>query len=584
MRKIFLLKNKKETQKGAAMLVSVIFFIFISLAIVGGLTSPVIQQYKIVSANTNSVEAYYLAESGVEDVYYRILNNQPINTSENLDLGNNSTTTMVTNLGSDQKKIESLGDAEGHQRKSSILISTGAGASFNYGVQVGEGGLYFNDGTLNGNVYSNGPIYGDSSSAINGTAISANSPDFSADQESGSGNPTANVNFGNNNLTQDIAQSFQISKAGPLTKIVFYIKKIGTPNDAVVKIYSNNNGNPGTLLASSTLSQSLLTTSYGWIEVAFSSPANLNLNTTYWFVIDASTSTSKYYTLGAGENIYNNGLAKIGRLGTSWNSTSPATLDYFFKIYLEGSGGLIMGTSGQWNKIPISGNAQAHNVTYVSAGGNIYCQTGTLNNKLCDTSQPDPIYIPFPVSEANLDLWKDEAFAGGVYNGNYSVGWAGATLGPKKVVGNLSVAGGGTLTVTGPLWITGNLTLAGGGKIKLAASYGQNDGVIIVDGTISVSGGGNATGSGTAGSYLMLVSLNSSEDAISVQGGAGAMVAYAPYGTITLSGGASLKEATGYKIVLDGGSTLTYETGLANMNFSTGPSGSWSLDSWKETE
>jgi hypothetical protein len=313
----------------------------------------------------------------------------------------------------------------------------------------------------------------------------------------------------------------------------------------------------------------------------------LEQNTTYWLVVDASTSSTKYYTIGATSGGYANGIGKIGQQGGTWNNTTPSGLDYYFNIYLGGVTGLIAGSSGsQWNQLHIgtvSGTAQAHTVNYTNATGNIYCQTGTGNNKSC-TAQTDPVYIDFPVSDANINTWKDEAEAGGTYNGNYSVGWAGATLGPKKIVGNLTVSGGGTLTVAGTLWVTGNIVLDGGGTIQLASSYGTNDGVLVADGNITISGGGHATGSGTTGSYIMMLSTSNSGSAASISGGAGAVIVYAPNGTINISGGAALKEATGYKMFISGGSSITYESGLANNNFSSGPSGSWSVQTWQEDQ
>ncbi len=317
-----------------------------------------------------------------------------------------------------------MGDVSTYQRQLDLTLSTNTGISFNYGVQVGQGGIYLSgSGTVNGNVYSNGPITGDSSAVITGTAISS------------------------------------------------------------------------------------------------------------------------------------------------------------------GASGLIEGNShSKWNQLHIgtvSGSAQAHTVNYTNATGNIYCQTGTGNNKSC-ISQPDPTYVDFPISDTQIAGWKEEAEAGGVSNGDYSVGWAGATLGPKKIIGNLTVSGGGILTLTGTLWVTGNIVLSGGGTIKLASSYGSNDGVIINDGTVTVSGGGHATGSGTAGSYLMMLSTSSDSSAITVSGGAGAVIVYAPSGTINISGGASLKEATAYRMLISGGSSITYESGLTNNNFSSGPSGSWFVKSWGE--
>ncbi|MDD3662822.1 MAG: hypothetical protein PHT84_03075, partial [Candidatus Pacebacteria bacterium] len=81
-----------------------------------------------------------------------------------------------------------------------------------------------------------------------------------------------------------------------------------------------------------------------------------------------------------------------------------------------------------------------------------------------------------------------------------------------------------------------------------------------------------------------LYSKSSSTSAATISGGAGAMIIYAPNGTINISGGAALKEATGYRIVVSGNGSITYESGLTNNNFSSGPSGSWSIDNWSETE
>ncbi|HAS81077.1 MAG: hypothetical protein UR25_C0005G0008 [Candidatus Nomurabacteria bacterium GW2011_GWE1_32_28] len=580
-------QKKVNNQSGAAMLVSIVFFLFISLAIISGLVSPSIREFKNANVDLSSKRSFFLAESGIEDAFYRILKNKMIGTNENITLDSNSTTTTITTLEGGEKQIMSLGDVSNYERQIGLKLSTGSGVSFNYGVQVGQGGINLvGSGTVNGNIYANGPITGDGSAIITGTAISANSPALAADQENGVGIPDYNVTFGNTNSTQDIAQSFKVGTESPLNKIQIYVKKVGNPSNATVKIVNDVNGNPGTTIyASGTLSASAVTTSYGWLNITFSSNPLLDVATTYWLILDASTSSSKYYVIGASNNGYLNGVGKIGQSSGIWNNTTPEGLDYYFGIYLGGFNGLIQGNSlSQWNQLhvgTISGSAQAHTVNYTNATGNIYCQTGTGNNKPC-ILQTDPTYIDFPVSEANILQWKTEAEAGGVYNGNYSVGWAGATLGPKKIIGNLTVSGGGILNVTGRLWVTGEITLNGGGTIKLDSSYGSNDEVIISDDEVSISGGGHASGSGTEGSYIMMFSTSTESDAMLISGGAGAVIAYAPFGTITISGGASLKEATGYRIIVSGGSSITYESGLTNNNFSSGPSGSWVVEEWME--
>lgn len=580
-------KQKINYQKGNALIITMMLFVVISLSVSIGLAAPTISSVKSVKDSLESKRSYAVAESGVEDIFYRLRNSKNVSSTETITLGTQQTVTTITDISGGRKQINSIGNSSSRNRTINTILQQGTGVSFNYGVLVGQGGIDLNgSGTINGNVYANGPITGDSSAVITGTAISANSPALSANQTNGSGVPANNVIFGNANGTQDIAQSFQVSTESPVNKVQFYIKKVSTPSNATVRIVNDSSGSPGTtVLATGTLNAASVTTSYGWIDVSFTTNPLLTVGTTYWVVIDASTNSSRYYTLGANSNGYANGLGKIGQYSGTWNNTTPSGLDYYFNLYLGGVNGRIAGSSGsQWNQLhvgTISGTAQANTVNYTNATGNIYCQSGTGNNKTC-ISQSDPVYQQFPVSEANIAEWKDDAVAGGTSSGNYSVGWAGSTLGPKKIVGDLSVSGGGILTVTGTLWVTGNLTLNGGGSIRLSPTYSTNDGVIIVDGTVTISGGGHATGSGTSGSYLMMLSTSTSTSAISISGGAGAVIAYAQNGTINISGGASLKEATGYRITVDGGSSITYESGLSNNNFSSGPGGSWNATSWRE--
>lgn len=568
-------------------MIVVFFFVFISITIIMGITVPVVREFRIVTANLDSKQAYFTSESSIEDSMYRVKNNKQISATETLTLGTSSATTTVTTISSSQKEITTLGSQNVHQRKLDLILSTASGVSFNYGIQAGQGGFDIQSSTITGNIYANGPITGDSSSTITGSAISANSPALVADQSNGVGTPAYNISFSNTASTQDIAQSFQVSSdTSPLNKIQIYLKKVGTPSNATVKIVTDISGSPSTtVIASGTLNAGTVTNSYSWVNVAFNTTPLLDKNTTYWLVVDGSTSSSKYYVVGASSGGYSNGTAKIGQLGGTWNTTTPTGLDYYFSIYLGGLTGSISGTtsSNQLHIGTVSGTAQAHTVNYTNATGSIYCQSGTGNNKAC-ISQTDPSYIPYAISDANIADWQTNAATGGTFTGNYSVGWAGATLGPKKIVGNLNVSGGGILTVTGTLWVTGNISLSGGGLIKLASSYGANDGVIIADGTISISGGADATGSGTAGSYIMMATTNSSGNAASITGGSGAVIIFAPNGTIDISGGASLKEVTGYMVKIEGGSNVTYESGLANNNFTSGAAGTWNVSSWKETQ
>jgi len=204
-----------------------------------------------------------------------------------------------------------------------------------------------------------------------------------------------------------------------------------------------------------------------------------------------------------------------------------------------------------------------------------------------------------PFTDQNITDWKTAATVGGTITGstncpggysggNCIVDYRNATFGPGKITGNLTVSGGngtttGILTLTGTVWVVGTITVTGGGKIKLPTSYGKNSETIVSDNTVTINGGGSL-GSGNSSSYLFIVSTSNSATAMTVSGGAGAIAVAAQNGTVNLSGGAQLESAVGNSMIMNGGSTVTYNSGLASPSFSDGPSGGWVISGWKETQ
>lgn len=573
-----------QKNKGAAMMILVIFLLFIGITVITGVVSPVVREFAVAKDAYDSKQTYFLTESGVEDAYYRIKNNKQIGGSETLVLGTTDVTTTITDITGGQKMIESLGDTNSHQRTISLTVNAGEGVSFNYGMQSGTGGITMsNTSKVIGNVYSNGPINGSNSAAITGTAISANSESVVADQSYGSGTPASNNSFGNANSTQDIAQSFQIPATKNIIKAQLYIKKSGSPSNATVTIRTNNSGSPSsTIVASGTLSSSLVASSYGWVDITFSTNPSLTASTTYWLTVDVSSSSSSNYYIVGGDTGYSSGTAKTGSTSTpSWSQVGSST-DLFFQIFTGGTlgsiSGMTVGTSGV-------GNAQANTVTGSTIAGSLYCQTGSSNNKSCDTSQADPVYQNFPVSSANITEWKDTAVAGGTTSSSISLsGSQTQSVGPRKISGNITLSNNSVLTLTGVVWVTGNLSISNSGILKLDSTYGSSSGMIIVDGTISTANSAQFQGSGTTGSFIMAISTSTSSSAINISNSAGSVVLVAPDGGIQLSNSAGAKELTAKSITLSNSATITYDSGLANANFTTGPSGSYSVSSWKETE
>jgi len=155
------------------------------------------------------------------------------------------------------------------------------------------------------------------------------------------------------------------------------------------------------------------------------------------------------------------------------------------------------------------GDSWSYKAIGTSVAGNLYCQTGSQNNKACNTTHGIPPSVPLPFTQANIDAWKAEGTAGGIItgstnchggfsNGDCHVDWANGTFGPGKITGNLIVDGGGTLTLTGTVWVVGTVTVTGGAHIVLPANFNQYSATLISDGWASLSGG-SYTGSGAAG-------------------------------------------------------------------------------------
>ena len=95
--------------------------------------------------------------------------------------------------------------------------------------------------------------------------------------------------------------------------------------------------------------------------------------------------------------------------------------------------------------------------------------------------------------------------------------------------------------------------------------------------------------SGTEGSYILFISQNNSaqnggsEKAITAENSiSGEVLVYAGHGEINLKNSVNLREVSAYKIRLSNFAQVIYKTGLANLLFTSGPSGGYSIDGWQE--
>ena len=197
--------------------------------------------------------------------------------------------------------------------------------------------------------------------------------------------------------------------------------------------------------------------------------------------------------------------------------------------------------------------------------------------------EADPAIQPFPIPDAQITDWKNQAEAGGVISGGLSLsGTTQMTLGPKKIVGNLSLSNSAKITLTGPLWVTGTVSLSNSATIALDSSYGNLSEVIVSDGSVSTS---NSVQFQKAGpdSYIMMVALPTG-GAFSINNSANTLIAYAPNGEVNISNNVTIREVTAYRLNINNTARVIYETGLANLQLDSGPGGSWEIlrGTWRE--
>ena len=411
----FSIFNFQKQKRGQAAITAVIFLLIIMLSVFSAVSGFALKEARGAENNFRSRTAFFTAEAGVDDAVYRLVRGKSVPSSFSISLnGSVSTTTVSDVLGT--KQVASSGEfLESFRFLNSILIS-GEGASFFYGAQVGDGGLVMdNNSRVEGNVFSNGSVDGDSGAVVTGSISVASS-----------GNGIEGVQV-QGNVFADECEDVEV--------------------DGV--LHTNENDN----------------CSYGSTQ-----------------------------SLG----------------------------------------------------VP-----------------------------------PDP--IPLPITTEDIQNWKTDAQAGGTTNVNIKLdGSDTATLGPRKIVGNLEVENSAILTLSGNLWITGNVIVKNSAQVKLSSSFGGGSGIIIADGTISLENNSISSGSGSAGSYLMYLSTNIGNSALNVKNDAKADIVYTSAGGIVVENNSDLKEVTGHRVQVKNNAILTYESGLANVNFVSGPSGGWTISEWKE--
>lgn len=586
--------------RGNILLVALVFFGIISTLVITLLAQST-TYVRSVRANFAEAQALALAEAGIDHAASMLNESSGYDGDTDIELDPGSFSVSVTTIDSQTREITATGYIPDSTdpiavRTVRVRMSTDSNdAAFNFGVLAGAGGFTLSGGAqVNGSVYSNGSILATSGVVITGQATAANPPALTVDQANdqpasiSSCTSSTCLTFGRVAASADVAQSFVVSSATRISSMQFYLRKVGAPQNITVRIVADSNGSPsGTTIMSATLPASSVGTSFGWASVSLPATPVLDPSETYWVVLDAVSNNSKYYEIGTNSGGYSSGTGKIGSMGGSWSVTSPSGLDIYFRLYLGGGTSMIGGNSydtGVYLGTASTDDAWANTIMGATIAGTAYCQTISFSTRPCDTTRADPPPALMPVLDATIQNWKEEAEAGGTILGDHVIGFEGEMLGSRKIDGNLTVNGGGVLTLSGPLWVTGRITITGGSSVQLASTYGTQNGVIVADDLISISGG-SSTGSGQPGSFLFFVSTSpcpagsgcGGSPAISLSGGAGAVGLIAQNGTVSVNGGTAIKTIAAKQVQMTGGAILTYDPELQEATFSESTGSAWAI-------
>lgn len=577
---------KQTTNQQGQILILGIVIMAILMTLSASLWGYTTLQVKSSRQAVSQSQALQLAEAGIDKAIYELNQDSNFNGETAVSLGSGDFTTTVTTIDANNKQIISTGFIPNSVNPvSQVTVKMNvsldlSNVAFNFGVQIGEGGLTMgNNSAINGNVYSNGSISGSGLITGDVTVASGGNPTLDQQCTTNSGNYDFNATS-----RRDVAQKFTPSLTTLLTRVSVYIKKTGSPSNITVRVVSDNNGSPSKTVIGSTgtIASSNVTTTYGWVNVTFSTNPNLTAGTPYWLILDTSSSSSNYYSWAADSD--DSCTTGTGKYSSDWSSGTPPTWnaiskDLNFRTYMGGQTTTLSGVS-------ISGHARANAMTGCSVGFDAYYSSTNTCSVSGNTypGTPDSPPQAMPISQAQIDEWKSVAANGGTYNGDYTLinGQTG-TIGPLKINGDLMLDNNSTLYLTGPLWVDGNITVSNNSIIRIDQSMGANGVAIVADSTSSpstegvVNIGNNAdiVGNNFPGSYPLVLSTNTSNNAISLNNNTAGAIYYASNGIVNVSNNAGAYQLTGYGINLNNNSIITYQSGLASVTFSNGPGGSW---------
>lgn len=327
---------------------------------------------------------------------------------------------------------------------------------------------------------------------------------------------------------------------------------------------------------------------------------NMNYSATETLTLNGVTATTTTTDIGTNEKkIITQGESASAIRNVDVRLKAGAGVSFVYGAQV-GDGGLEMENTSKVNGSVYSNGNIVGNNSPIITGDALLAGTSTISGVTVEGAiQTGRAPLPMPITDAQLDAWEADAQTGGIITSPCPYQPAdGSFLGPVKIACDLEIDGTKIVTLSGTLWVEGDIEMENSAQLVLASSFGSSSGIVIAHdssnptskGIITVQNSAHVLGSGTTGSYVLVASRNTSAEqgggaeAIDVKNSSSASIYYAPHGLIAIQNNATLKEATAYKFHLKNSAELTYETGLANAFFSSGPMGGWEIIDWRETK
>ncbi len=284
-------------------------------------------------------------------------------------------------------------------------------------------------------------------------------------------------------------------------------------------------------------------------------------------------------------------IVATGYVGTSQNPRSVRTVKVdaytdltriaFNYAVQVGTGGVTMSNSASINGTVYSNKTGAGSIQGFNSS-TIFGDAWTVGT----ISTPDPLVTgtknqnqqASQMPTVNYQQWKDDATSGEPFSNCTWTNSQIATIGARKCTGDFSVSNSAEVTITGPIYVVGNVSVTNSAKVKLDNSFGSNGTVFITDGTVSVSNsGGFVSTTANPKGYILVVTTSTSNNAVAIANQGVNAIFYALDGGAQLSNTAHVTSLVAKSLSMANSSNLTYDQGLANINFTSGPGASWQI-------